>query len=84
MIKGLPEYKEEQKHFDSLSKYHAFANFSIGVTEMSPGKIVYATIQEQLDDLQRIAYVFKYDKDLKRIISIEKRPIENKWVYIIM
>jgi hypothetical protein len=71
-IEQLREYKEEQKHFDSLSQYHAFSTYSVGITEISASKMVYSTIEERLDTIYVAVYDIKYDKDLKRIISIKK------------
>jgi hypothetical protein len=73
MIERLAEYKEEQKHFDSISKNSAFSNFSVGVREVYGSKIVYASIDEQLDSVNKVAYLIKYDMKLKKIISIEKQ-----------
>ena len=73
MIERLTEYKEEQKHFDSISKNSAFSNLSVGVREVYGSKIVYASIDEQLDSINRVAYLIKYDMKLNKIISIEKQ-----------
>jgi hypothetical protein len=73
MIERLAEYKEEQKYFDSLSKHSPSGTLSIGIREVYGSKIVYASIDEQLDSVNRVAYFIKYDMKLKKIISIEKQ-----------
>jgi hypothetical protein len=72
IIKLLPECKEEQKHYDSLTKNCASCNFSITVSEASKSSIMSGFITELLDSVQRIVYVIKYDTKQKKIVSIEK------------
>lgn len=72
IIMGLPEYKEVEKRYDSLSKKIESSTFSIGVTETYSSKMMYATIEAQLDTVRRIFFRIKYDKDQKKITLIEK------------
>ena len=72
MIMGLHEYKEVEKRYDSLSKKIESSALSIGVTETFSSKIMYATIEAQLDTVRRIFFRIRYDKDQKKITTIER------------
>lgn len=77
IIKLLPEYKAEQKRIDSIAAQDTASSGQFGVSVTiavsDESKIADVIITEELNNVQKLAYLIKYDIQLKKIISIKKQ-----------